>query len=51
MGDFEVLISTAMGKGNGRNDVHLSMAPKILLAWHLMTEGNIEVDARIGTHR
>jgi len=51
LGDFDVEISTATGKGKGRNDARLSMAPMNLPVWYRMTEGNIEVDARVGTRR
>jgi hypothetical protein len=52
LGDFEVGISTSIGKGKGRNDARLSeMAPRSLPIWYGMTEGNIEVDVRIGTLR
>ena len=51
LGDFEVEISTATGKLKGCNDAHLSTALMNLLAGYRMTEGNIEVNARIGTCR
>jgi len=51
LGDFEVRISTATGKFKGCNDAHFPRAPKNLPVWYRMKEGNMEVDARIGTRR
>ena len=41
-------MSTATGKGK-EHDAHLSVALRNLPVWHRMTEGNIEVNARIET--